>query len=157
YHFNQDRFRRLIERLSHLKEDEELKRAARHRIPIDGNVHNGARVFSISVADWARAVREAGPFFFDHGGGPCAIHAGLRREACQLTWFLATNSFSINGPSGPTRARPGRFGHLPDPCSRSWLQTRHRPRPPDGKSICAGTRTSDPAKTLRRMLHPRIN
>jgi hypothetical protein len=49
-HFEQDRLRGLVEKLTYSKADERQNRAARHRIPINGNVYNGTATLRSAVS-----------------------------------------------------------------------------------------------------------
>lgn len=49
-HFEQDRLRGLVEKLTYSKADERQNRAARHRIPFNGNVYNGTATLRSAVS-----------------------------------------------------------------------------------------------------------
>jgi hypothetical protein len=49
-HFDQDRLRGLVEKLTYSKADERQNRAARHQIPINGNVYNGTGTLRSAVS-----------------------------------------------------------------------------------------------------------
>ena len=49
-HFEQDRLRGLVEKLTYSKADERQNRPARHQIPINGNVYNGTATLRSAVS-----------------------------------------------------------------------------------------------------------
>jgi hypothetical protein len=49
-HFDQDRLRGLVEKLTYSKADERQNRPARHQIPINGNVYNGTATLRSAVS-----------------------------------------------------------------------------------------------------------